>query len=201
MLTDNFGTEDKTMNMAEATAYESGVLVPDVHARLVQNIDSIASAAHIPKHMIWTSTKGICSTEEINYLRQYRRQGSLGNYGLVLTGEVKADKAHLRMMAMAGMCLRNMINAKVLTAQEIFTALKQDDPLTTSAIFVPNFHVTGEEGTLPEWQKQQLLNFLLCRFGDQKQTFLYVKDFDTMREDYGDVIAGHLESNFIAIEE
>ena len=102
MLTDIFGTEDGKMTTAEAIAYETGVLIPEYHARLVQNIDGIAHKAHIPKHMIWTSTKGICSPKEIAYLKKYRQQSGAGNFGMIYTGKVEADQAHLRMMAAAG---------------------------------------------------------------------------------------------------
>ena len=197
-MTEKTETEDTTMKASTATALESGVLNSKDHARIVQNIDSIAKAAHIPKHMIWTSTKGICGEYEIKYMRKYRQQSLRGNQGLVFSGKnITPDHAHLRMMALAGMCLRNNINAEIMTITQLLDDLREGVPVTKSAIMIPNFHVTGEGGALLEWQKQQLLDFLLCRHGEIKQqTFLYVRDFKAMAKDYGDVLVDQIENNY-----
>jgi len=46
-----------TMTTMKDKAFQSHVLVPEVHGRLVADIQNIARQANIPVQMIWTSAK------------------------------------------------------------------------------------------------------------------------------------------------
>jgi hypothetical protein len=187
------------MNMMVQKAYEENVLDETYHARLVQNIDQVSKVANVPVPVICKSAKEICSEVELVYIKHLKRQVAEGNYGMVLEGKPKVP-VNDRMMAMTGICLRNYIDARVITIQEILENLKTGTMESPTVLLVPNFFVSKKQGGhVPDWQISQLLGFLYQRQSAGQQTILYVADFDELEQDYGDSFRMHLEGNFVVV--
>lgn len=179
-------------------AYASHVLDPEVHGRLVADIENVARAANIPMHLIWTSAKEYCNASELEYLRKLPQHASDGVFGYLYSGKVSGAAVHMRMMAMAGVCVRNFINAKVMTVQEVVTALKKESMPSPSVLLIPNFFISKEQGgSLPAWQVSGLLGMLMNRQSEELQTVIYVEDLQAMAIQYGDVFAQHFKGNFV----
>lgn len=183
-----------------AQAYDSGVLDPTVHGRLVANLEQYARRANIQDAMILGKMSQFeCTAEEINYVRSIRRMSSEGSYGLVYLGR-ETKPVMTRMMAVAGACLRNFIDAKVMVIQDLLAQLKDGNPPEATVLLVPNFFIArAEGGRIAEWNVAELLGLLYARMAQGKQTFLYVSDFDALRKTYGDPIAMHLQNSFRAV--
>ena len=68
----------------EEQAYKSKVLDPELHGRLVKEIESVARRAGIPIQMVWNSMTEFCSETEIDYGRRsvrpqfHKRSGHAG---------------------------------------------------------------------------------------------------------------------------
>ena len=130
-------------------------------------------------------------------MRTLNQHSDAGVLGLVYVGRKPASPVAQRMMALAGACLRNFINAKVMTVQEVLARLKEGNMPNPSVLFIPNFFIGKEHGgAIPAWQVAGLWGLLLDRQAEGCQTFLYVEDMDAMAAQYGDTFKDHFINYF-----
>lgn len=181
-------------------AYESGVLNQEVHSRLVSNLDQYARRANILDSMILNKMSSFdCSDSEIKYMKAIKRQADKGVYGMTYLGK-ETSPVMTRMMAVAGACLRNFVDAKVVTLQELLSDIKEGHPPDVTVLLIPNFFINrADGGKIAEWHIAELLGLLYSRMTKGQQTFLYVSDLDALRKTYGDPIANHLQNNFRSV--
>lgn len=189
-----------TVTVAVMQAYDSGVLNPGVHSRLVQNLDQFARRANILDSMILNKMSTFaCTKAEIDYMKSIKRMCDKGVYGMVYHGK-ETSPVTTRMMAVAGACLRNFVDAKVVTLQELLSDIKEGNPPDVSVLLIPNFFINrADGGKIAEWHIAELLGLLYSRMTKGQQTFLYVSDFDSLRKTYGDPMASHLQNHFRSI--
>lgn len=183
--------------MTNLEAYESGVLRPDVHDRLVADLDRICRTAGVPKYLVWTALATNCNEVEVDYVTRYRQHTQQGNHigGLCYVG---MGSPLVRMQAVAAALLRNFIDARVMTLQEAIEQANKGQ-LTASCLLIPNFH-GGDGGKLPAWQLQLLNSLIIERFTAGLQTCLCVSDMGKMSSDYGNLLASHIKTQFITVE-
>lgn len=181
-------------------AYESNLLKPEVHDRLVRDIENVAKGAGIPMSLIWTPLATNCGPEEVEYVRKLRHHASEGVAGFAYIGRKPAGPIATRMMAMAGAFLRNFVNARVMTVQEVLALSKDDKLPNPSVLLVPNFFIGKEQGgSIPAWQVSLLLGVLYNRQAEGLQTVLYIEDMDAMATQYGDVFKSHVMGSFVRV--
>lgn len=188
------------MTTAVMQAYDSGVLHPVEHSLLVKNLEHFAHRANIQDSMILNKMSTFkCSSGEIDYVKKIKRMADQNFYGMIYHGK-EITPVPTRMMAVAGACLRNFVDAKVIVLQELLSDIKEGHPPDVQVLLVPNFYVAREDGgKIGDWQIAELLGLLYSRMTKGYQTFLYVSDFASLRKTYGDPIANHLEKNFRSI--
>jgi hypothetical protein len=193
-------SEIMIMQSAVMEAYDSGILSREDHSRLVQNLEHYAQKANILDLMILNKMSFFACTEaEIDYTKAIKRMAAKGNYGLIYTGK-ETSPVITRMMAVAGACLRNFVDAKVVTLQELLSDIKEGNHPEARVLLIPNFFINrADGGKIAEWHIPELLHLLYSRMMKGQQTFLYVSDFDALRKNYGDPIANHLEKSFRSI--
>jgi len=181
-------------------AYSTGILKPEVHGRLIANLEGYARRANILEAMVLHKMSDFaCLPPEIDYVKKIRRQADSGNYGLVYVGK-ETLPVLTRMMGVAGACLRNFVEAKVITLQELLSDIKEAKPPEATVLLIPNFFVAKSEGgKIADWHIAELLGLLYARMASGKQTFLYVSEFEALRKTYGDPIASHLQNNFKSV--
>lgn len=182
-------------------AYNSGVLVPEVHSRLAQNLEQYARRANIYEaHVLHKMSKFSCSMPEISYVKSIRRQAEEnGLCGLMYSG-TENSPVLTRMMAVAGACLRNFVDAKVVSLQELLSDLKEGRPPDVSVLLVPNFFIAKENGgKIAEWHIAELLGLLYTRMAKKQQTFVYVSDFKALVKTYGEPMGLHLSQHFLEV--
>lgn len=167
-------------------AYKLHILDKDKHARLVSELESVSRSANIPASMVWTSMHSYCSKEEIHFVTSMMKEASNGICGLAYLGEEKGVGVMSRMMAIAGACLRNFINARVMTLQEVLNGIKTNTLSDPTVMLIPDFFVGGKaSGAIADWQLSGLASMLLARQSRGQLTFLYVQDVQKLELDYG----------------
>lgn len=174
-------------------AYKSGVLKPDVHDRLVADIDRIAQIARVPKKMIWTPLSENAGSEEVAYVTGFRRMSSADkSAGLVYTGP---SSPLTRMQAMCGALVRNFIDARVMTLQEVLGELKFGGAIDCTCLLIPNFYEGKELSKFISNQASEITSMILARHTAGLQTVLYISSLSEFAE-RGPMICQHVEDNF-----
>lgn len=181
------------MNATIEQALANKILDEEVHAPLLRNLDNIASSANIPVTMMYTSMIGVCSAQELDYVRGIRKEQQYE--GLVYVGESTGQPIRTRMMVVAATLLRNFINAKVMTMQEVIGCLRVDKMPRPSVLLIPNFFEGGEQ-KVPDWQVGLVLDMLYTRGNSSQHTFLYVSDMQDLKSVYSEAVYRHLTDSF-----
>jgi hypothetical protein len=182
--------------------YASGVLNPDVHARLVANIENIAADVGIQSHWITAPLIDTCGPQEIEWTRQFKFHAVNHRSGLVLTGRHAQPSPVNRMAAIAGALTRNFVACRVTTLNAMLALVMSGEMPDVSCLLVPNFF-TGKAptgGASPGWRTALLLDALLERHAKGQQTVLYVSDEVSMGMEYGEMLRKHLEQYFSTTE-
>jgi len=169
-------------------AYEQHILDPDVHGRLLLDIERICKRAKIPSEMVLTPLGKYCTDKEVDWVRNIKRHRKNGIHGMYYTGDV--DNLEYRMMAIAGALIRNFIDARVYSLLDVLKNYKDGDSGPT-VVLVPNFYTKGQG--LAKWQIQQLHDWMISRMTEDKINILYVEDVLSLESDYGPVFRSHLE--------
>ena len=186
-------------------AIEAGLIDEVQHIQLLSDIAGYTRTAGIPESYVWTSATDYCGDDEIDYIGSIKkslteRDGE--NIGMVYVGDVEGAPINERMMSIAGVCLRNYINAKVMTVQAVLDALKQQTmPTNVSVLLIPNFFSSrADGGRIAEWEVANLLGLLYQRQQDGKHTILHVSNLKELGKEYGPSFKKHLQSKFITIQ-
>ena len=186
-------------------AIEAGIIDEVQHIQLLSDIAGYTRTAGIPEHFVWTSATEYCGDDEIEYINTIKKslQGRDGdNNGMVYVGDVEGAPVNERMMSIAGVCLRNYINAKVMTVQAVLEALKaQTMPSNVSVLLIPNFFSSrADGGRIAEWEVANLLGLLYQRQQDGKHTVLHVSNLKELGKEYGPSFKKHLQGKFVTIQ-
>jgi hypothetical protein len=193
------------MNTVLQEAINAGVIDEVQHIQLLSDIAGYTRTAGIPEHYVWTSAKEYCGDDELAYIDTIKkslhdRDGV--NIGMVYEGDVEGAAINERMMSIAGVCLRNYINAKVMTVQAVLDALKaQTMPANVSVLMIPNFFSSrADGGRIAEWEVANLLGLLYQRQQDGKHTILHVSNMKELGKEYGPSFKKHLQGKFVTIK-
>lgn len=175
-------------------AVDNGVINLIDHGTLLQDIDGYAETANIPVSMVLTSMKTVCKKSEIDYVTRMRRQPTAG---LLYLG---AESTTARMMAIAGACLRNFIDARVVMLSDVIKGFKDGTTPDPTVILVPNFCVAASDRGVADWETTHLLGWLYDRDLAEKKTFLYVSDMLHVEARMGALVAQHLKERYQIIK-
>jgi hypothetical protein len=178
-----------------AHMYEPGVLDPDVHYKLVEDFDHYLSIARVRPEFVINNMDSIgCGEVEQDWVRGIRKHASNRIAGLAFIGSKNVAD---RMGAIVGACLRNYIDARIITVQELLRSMKDGDAEDPTVLLIPNFFIGKQSGgDLPTWQVSQLLGLLYQRFFDNRLTVIYVQDMNALAEGYGLPFKEHVEKNY-----
>jgi hypothetical protein len=174
---------------------KKGLLDPVYHAALLRDVETIVRTANIPPSMLNRSMVGLCSQSEIDYIKGIRRHAGNGVYGLLLHGLTPSVSPLERFSAMAAACLRNYIDARLLTLQDVLEFLDEGTMPSPTVLLVPNFFVGIDGGTVSKWLVPELLGMLYARQAAGLQTVVYVQDLSALGGAYGSACAMHLNSD------
>ena len=179
-------------------AIEAKVINPEVHQNLLDDIDFYTGIAGIPASMVLKPMSDFCAEEEQEYVARYRSLPEAGVFGLVYSGQAEAVAAHTKMMAMTAAYLRNFIDARLMSVQDVIRMVKNREAQPT-VLLIPNFFIQeGRGGRQAQWEIPELLGLLLDRHAAEKQTVVYVDSIVDMAKEYGPLFAAHFSEYFVS---
>jgi len=177
-------------------AYETNVLDEQRHYRLVQELAHYATIANIPKEMILQSAKKYCLTGEMDWLKGIRHREPKKSLAFVDI-ESSETAVELRMMALTAVCLRNFIDARLMTVQDVVTDYKNNTLVDPTILLIPNFFVSEEHGGfLASWDISNLMGLLISRLTAGHLTVIGISDLKSLEKEYGTLLSNHIKNNY-----
>lgn len=175
--------------------YKPGVLQYESHNRFVMNIGFYADMAGVPEHFLYHPAKTILHKKDLDYLTKWFKLGANLISGGVYTG---VDPNIMdRMYAIIGVLLRNNVDARFITAQDLLSELKSGGEVNNTMVCVPNFCLPKNAGgNIAPWESATILGWVLSRHGNGKQTLLYSESYDLIESQYGMTLKNHIDNNF-----
>lgn len=182
-------------------AFAQQVLDPDIHTeRFLNSLPEFVSTARISLPFALSRMAKYCTPAEVEYVRNLRKHLAEAHAGMVYVGTPDGGVPVLqRMMAIAGACLRNFIDARVLTTKEVLAAQKAGT-LDAQVLCIPYFFTGKKESFLSPWEHADLHSVLISRHGTGQVTIVSVSDFDQMELALGESLAYHVKTNFHPIK-
>ena len=190
-------SEDKEQHLQRyAHYYEGGVIDYDTHFRLVPNIEVYAKQAGIPEHYVYHTSIGILEGKEVKYAKTWNELPSKHVFGGYYTQ--KSEGYMERIYSIIGLSLRNYIDARIITLQDLITALKNGESIDNTLVCIPNLSVhKNSGGDVPSWQLSIVVGWLLGRINGKKQTIIYFEDTNTLKQQYGSLVETHIYNHFV----
>lgn len=176
--------------------FEIGILDREYHARLLADLERFAAKAGIPPEFVWSRMSQYCTQEEVAWVKRMR-MGK--DHGLCLVGDFQVPIED-QMMAIAGACLRNFIDARVMPVQEVLSHLKSDSMPYPTVLLIPNFCLSkGDGGDIAQWQSSSLLGMLYSRLAKNLKTVLYIASESALEKNYGEAFVKHITAHYTLI--
>jgi hypothetical protein len=174
-----------------AEFYESGLFTPKKHYRFIEELQLIAVQSGIPKKALLTSMTTVCGGAEVNWVKNFRKNINLGQYGLAYSDTSHSQR---RMLHVGGALLRNYVDVQLIMVQDLITKLKAGEVFDPEVAIVPNFHICKSTGgDLPQWQTSMLLGWLQKRSIQELATVIGVGPMASVGKDYGESVKEHIE--------
>lgn len=174
--------------------FEIGILNREYHDRLIADLKRFANKAGIPPEFVWSKMSKYCTDEDMNWVRKMR-EGK--DNGLVYVGSGFDVPVEDKMMAIAGACLRNYIDAQVMSVQDVLLRLKNDNMPNCTVCLVPNFAMSNlDSQSVASWQTAHLLGWLYSRMAKNLKTVLYVGSMDSLNQGYGESMVKHIKTHY-----
>lgn len=182
------------------TAIDTGLIDEATHEMLLADLSHWSRQAGIPEGFVFSSLTKYCDKKaELDYVASLMDPDE-EVIGMMYLGKVGGASINDRMMAIAGVCLRNYINAKVMTVQDVIQSLKDNSMPSPSVLLIPNFFLSTKGGKhVADWQVSSLLGMLYKRQQEGKQTVLYISNQKDMASEYGDSFTQHMHGKFVPI--
>lgn len=159
----------------------NSILDPVKHERILKDVQGVCLAAGISTKYLHESASTVCKKAEIDWLVGFREYGMPG---LKLLGPHALD----RCMAIAGALVRNYIDARVRTLDEVL-----DNPPDCTVLLCPNFYTVGMGKALPSWKIQKLYDLIIARYKKEQPTVIWVES-DAGLAEYGKPLVDLLSS-------
>lgn len=187
------------MSTLKQTAIDNGLIDEAAHELLLADLGHWSRQAGIPESFVFSSIHKYCDkAAELEYVESLL-DPNIDVIGMMYTGKIGGASINDRMMAIAGVCLRNYINAKVMTVQDVIQSLKDNTMPSPTVLLIPNFFMSSKKGHIAEWQVSGLLGMLYKRQQEGKQTVLYLSNKKELEAEYGESFTAHMNGKFVPI--
>ena len=176
-----------------ADAYSSGLLKPEFHYRLVEDLDKVCAVSGVRREFVLTSSTDFCGPLEREWVRNIRHNSDAGVSGLLYVSEANVER---RMMALAGVCLRNYIHARVMTLNSVLEEVAAGNHNQPTVLFVLNFQAHQGKHSISKWDASTVYDVLLSRYTQKLQTVVSVSTLSDVEVLYGAAAMTHLEDHY-----
>ncbi len=173
-----------------AKAIDEGVLDKKFHAPIIRRLDFFSVQTRVPVSYICSSAANHLSPDHLKALQKFHDWTNLGIGGLMVHG--KANQSITSMFcAIAGFMIRNKIDARIYTLQELATDARLDGPglPNCNVLLIPDFHIV--EVRTNDWIRQTIDTIIYSRYANQQFTIIYCEDHKLMRSQYGKPLDMH----------
>lgn len=174
------------------------ILDKTYHKRLIEGMTDALRDANISERFIHTSLSQHASGPVLDYIRGFKQQTKIGNYGLLVCGYKYMNAPEEGMQAIVASLTRNFIRARVVTLQG-FMDNDDDDLQDYTALAIPNL-LTGSKSALPEWAFAGLADRLSYRKLKGRQTIMWATSMNEVETVYGTDITRALKRDFVVAE-
>ena len=173
--------------------FEIGILKKDYHERLLADLDRVASQAGIPAPFVWSKLSQYCNEADVAWVKALKHGK---DNGMAYIGEFE-NPIEDRMMAITGACLRNYVDARLMSVQEVLSRLKSDNMPHPTVLLIPNFCLDKKEGgDIPAWQVSGLLGMLYARLARGLKTVVHVGSMEALQKYYGEAFYKHITAHY-----
>jgi len=179
-------------------ASDAGVLDPVIHERIIGNIDALAKRSNIPQTMITKSMVGVCTEEEIEYMKKLKKISNLGTYaGFMFVGDPQATK---KFQTICGFLLRNFMDGVVMSASEAVDSGKQV-ALSCQVLLIPDFYRDVEGAGKMAWKADvlKLVSLLEQRRMSGGLTLIQIDTRQGVKESFGPTFLTMLDNNYFKL--
>lgn len=177
-------------------AFSAGLLSKSFHDRLIADLPQLSAKAGIPPKFVWAPLSQYCQSDDLAWVRSIRDDETAG---LAYIGKTNPT-VETKMMAITGACMRNYIDARLMTVQDVLSRLKADNMPSPTVLLVPNFCLDkAEGGDIPSWQVSSLLGLLYGRMAKGLKTVLYCGSLAALEKSYGQPFREHIESHYTIV--
>jgi hypothetical protein len=178
--------------------YESGVLVPEVHYRLVEDLDHVAASAGVPPIYLTRSMEGVCSQEEIDWFLSNPLSTNSDSAGLVYTSLSFNEE---RLILLAAAFLRNYINAKIMSLQQVIDVCSKGGSPNCTVLLIPNFYLSRDSGgDISSWKISYILGMMYDRLSKNQLTVIHCETLSAMAASYGDSFSSLINNNYRLVD-
>lgn len=180
-----------------------GLLHPVEDADLIKDLEKISHRTGVPTNMIVNSilpNNGATRDEDRRWLKNFDPNNPpTGTYMVKAKNDATHTKALARMQWMAGVLIRNYIEARVVSIFDIIEDMEGAHRLDqVDVVFIYNLEVglVGKEMT--GWQLAKVLDFLARRL-NQYATFVYVESLENLGK-FGPSLREFVEGYYVPLK-
>lgn len=183
--------------MAEVAAldgpwWEAGTLDPTRHYRLIQARHAVAQRAGLGAAFIsaiWEPLPPVVTKSQrqwlVNTIYKHTQH-------MMFRGGISYVSECFR--ALVGALLRNEVDARLMTVEEIVQIVVGDDVLEAGVLFISDFAVADEPRT--EAVKRKVTGVIRQRINAGLPTVLYTSDAASVSKTYGSAFAQEMQAHF-----
>lgn len=173
--------------------FASGLLNKAYHDRLIADLPSLAQTAGIPARFVWAPLSKYCNGAAFDWVAN---MASSESAGMVYIGKMPTPVEDT-MMAITGAFMRNYLDARMMTVQDVLARLKTDSMPEPRVLLIPNFCLDkAEGGDIASWQVANLLGLLYSRMAKDLKTILYCGSIASLEKAYGSAFRDHIEAHY-----
>lgn len=195
---DDLSEDEKHHMQVYGEYYATGILNYQKHWRMVSNIEMYAEQSGIPEYFIYHTSEGILLPQDVKYLEEFSSQFIKGISGAVFEGK---ENFIDRMYSMVGVLIRNFVDARFITLQDLIKEIKSGNSPKSKLICIPNFALDKSEGgNVATWEMSNVLSWMLNSHSQGRQVVIYVETLDYINQQYGGVLRTHIDNHFLELE-
>jgi len=163
------------------------IIDPARHDRILADLEGICVRTGIHESFILSGMSRWCGEEEIGWVVGLKHALAFGEKtGLAYQGVIQ--RVSDRMQAIGGACIRNFVEARMVTIEDLVDYNHTD----VSVLLIPDFYT----GDIPTWKRTKLYSMLLGRHMARQATVIYVSNGEKMKLEYGDTLWQHVSEAF-----
>jgi hypothetical protein len=181
--------------------WDSGILNPDAHGKLIQNRRAIAKRSGLGDRnffTVWTKLPPEVTQTEKDWIIKIVRRQRIEFLGPAYVG--KEMFVLRRIQQMTGALLRNHIDTRILSCSEIVRMSFDKLDVDPTVLFIPDLAVPGAMSSLAPQARKEVVNLIASRVRYGRATGVGLPSVKFLVEEAGERLAELLKPETFKIE-